>query len=103
MIAGHSAVSVTALFKSVGRKEILRGLSFDVEEGEVFGIIGPNGAGKTTTLRVLSGIITSYSGDVKVFGENPRSARAKGYTSYMPEDAFPYDRLTGIENLQFYA
>ncbi len=103
MIAGHSAVSVTALFKSVGRKEILRGLSFDVEEGEVFGIIGPNGAGKTTTLRVLSGIITSYSGDVKVFGENPRSARAKGYISYMPEDAFPYDRLTGIENLQFYA
>jgi len=45
------------LRKRIGNKDILKGLSFNVENGEVFGIVGPNGAGKTTTLRILSGII----------------------------------------------
>ncbi|AEE95066.1 ABC transporter related protein [Acidianus hospitalis W1] len=97
------AVSVTNLRKTFGNKEILKGLTFKVPKNIIFGIIGPNGAGKTTTLRVLAGIIRHYQGEVKILGLPPTKAREKGYISYMPEDAFPYDRLTGLENLEFYA
>ncbi|QKR00546.1 ABC transporter ATP-binding protein [Metallosphaera tengchongensis] len=103
MINEPTAVSVTSLTRTVNRKTILNNINFTVDMGEVYGIIGPNGAGKTTTLRVLSGIIIKYDGKVEIFGETPVKAKQRGYISYMPEDAFPYDRLTGIENLQFYA
>jgi ABC-2 type transport system ATP-binding protein len=97
------AVSVTNLVKNFGNVTILKGVSFKVLEGEVFGLIGPNGAGKTTTLRVIAGIIRSYNGEVKIFDLPPLKAKELGYISYMPEDAFPYDRLTGLENLEFFA
>ncbi|BDC18116.1 ABC transporter ATP-binding protein [Acidianus sp. HS-5] len=103
MTVEEIAVSVTNLRKSFSNKEILKGLTFQVDKNVIFGIIGPNGAGKTTTLRVLAGIIRHYQGDVKIFEISPTKAREKGYISYMPEDAFPYDRLTGLENLEFYA
>ncbi|MEM0188367.1 MAG: ABC transporter ATP-binding protein [Saccharolobus sp.] len=103
MIENQIAISVIDLRKRVGNKEILKGLSFTVNNGEVFGIVGPNGAGKTTTLRILSGIIKNYEGDVKIFDLPPNKAKEKGYISYMPEEASPYERLTGYENLEFYA
>ncbi|EWG06930.1 MAG: ABC transporter [Candidatus Aramenus sulfurataquae] len=97
------AVSVTKLTKKFGDKVVLDDVTFEVKEGEVFGIIGPNGAGKTTTLRIIAGIIRKYEGEVRVYGLKPVDARKVGYISYMPEDAFPYDNLTGYENLEFYA
>jgi ABC-2 type transport system ATP-binding protein len=103
MTDSQIAVSVTNLRKRIGNKEILKGLSFHVNKGEVFGIVGPNGAGKTTTLRILSGIIKNYHGEVKIFGLPPIKAKENGFIAYMPEDAFPYERLTGYENLEFYA
>lgn len=103
MTDSQIAVSVTDLRKRIRNKEILKGLSFHVNKGEVFGIVGPNGAGKTTTLRILSGIIKNYHGEVKIFGLPPIKAKENGFIAYMPEDAFPYERLTGYENLEFYA
>ncbi|MCY0850408.1 ABC transporter ATP-binding protein [Sulfuracidifex metallicus] len=103
MIKTETIVDVTDLRKRFGQREILKGINFNVFSGEVFGIVGPNGAGKTTTLRILSGIIMSFEGKVEVAGMTPQKARESGLISYMPEDTFPYDRLTGIENLRFYA
>ncbi|EZQ10814.1 MULTISPECIES: ABC transporter ATP-binding protein [Acidianus] len=103
MINDNTIVNVTGLRKSFGNRSIIEGLTFSAERNKVFGIIGPNGAGKTTTLRILSGIIRHYDGDVKILDLTPDEARKQGYISYMPEDSFPYDRLTGIENLEFYA
>lgn len=103
MITKDAIVSVIDLRKNFSKKEILKGLTFNVESNRVFGIIGPNGAGKTTTLRILSGIISHYSGRAVVYDLTPEKARKLGYISYMPEDSFPYDRLTGRENLEFYA
>ncbi|BFI75073.1 ABC transporter ATP-binding protein [Sulfurisphaera ohwakuensis] len=97
------AIGVINLRKKFGNFWALKDVNFTVKKGEVFGLIGPNGAGKTTTLRVVAGIIKSYEGIVKVFGLDPVKAKNKGYISYMPEDAFPYEKLTGIENLQFFA
>ncbi len=99
----EKVVDVTDLRKSFGHREVLKGISFKVFSGEVFGIVGPNGAGKTTTLRILSGIIRSFEGRVELAGMTPEKAREKGLIAYMPEDTFPYDRLTGVENLRFYA
>jgi ABC-2 type transport system ATP-binding protein len=69
-----SAISVRDLRKSYGAYEALRGVSFEIEEGEVFGLLGPNGAGKTTTIEILEGYRTRNGGDVDVLGFDPERA-----------------------------
>jgi ABC-2 type transport system ATP-binding protein len=66
-----SAISVRGLRKSYGALEALRGISFDVAVGEVFGLLGPNGAGKTTTVEILEGYRPPDGGDVEVLGFDP--------------------------------
>jgi ABC-2 type transport system ATP-binding protein len=97
------AVDVINVTKKFGKKIALSSVSFSVNEGEVFGLIGPNGAGKTTMLRIISGIIVKFKGVVNVFGVTPKEAKLKGMISYLPEDASPYERLSGYENLYFYS
>ena len=71
-----SAISVRDLRKSYGSYEALRGISFEIAEGEVFGLLGPNGAGKTTTIEILEGYRTRDAGDVDVLGFDPERARS---------------------------
>ena len=66
-----SAIVVSDLRKSYGDTEAVRGVSFEVEEGEVFGLLGPNGAGKTTTVEILEGYRRRDGGDVSVLGHDP--------------------------------
>ena len=69
-----SAISVRDLRKSYGDYEALRGISFEIKEGEVFGLLGPNGAGKTTTIEILEGYRTRNAGEVDVLGFDPERA-----------------------------
>jgi len=69
-----SAIEVRELRKSYGDVEAVRGISFDVAEGEVFALLGPNGAGKTTTVEILEGYRERTSGDVRVLGFDPQRA-----------------------------
>jgi ABC-2 type transport system ATP-binding protein len=69
-----SAISVRDLRKSYDGVEALRGVSFDVAEGEVFGLLGPNGAGKTTTVEILEGYRRRDGGDASVLGHDPGAA-----------------------------
>ena len=69
-----TAISVSDLRKSYGTHEALRGVSFEIAEGEVFGLLGPNGAGKTTTVEILEGYRTRDGGDVQVLGFDPARA-----------------------------
>ena len=69
-----SAIAVRNLRKSYGAYEALRGVSFEIDEGEVFGLLGPNGAGKTTTIEILEGYRTRDSGEVDVLGFDPQRA-----------------------------
>jgi ABC-2 type transport system ATP-binding protein len=71
-----SAISVRDLRKSYGASDALRGISFEIKEGEVFGLLGPNGAGKTTTIEILEGYRTRDGGDVEVLGFDPERARS---------------------------
>ena len=67
-----SAIAVSDLRKSYGGVEAVRGISFEVETGEVFGLLGPNGAGKTTTVEILEGYRTRDGGDVTVLDHDPQ-------------------------------
>ena len=99
-----SAVEVKNLSKSFGEVKAVNNISFDVEEGSIFGLLGPNGAGKTTTLRMIYGVLRPDSGSVRVLGidvwEEPR--KAKSLMGVMPEDTGIYPRLTAEENLIYF-
>jgi len=99
------AVEVKDVWRSFGKKTVLRGVSFEVEEGEVFGLLGPNGAGKTTTLRIITGILKPDKGDIIVYGKSVVREReeVRRMISYLPEESDVYLRLTGYENLKFFA
>ena len=64
----ESCITVSGLRKSYGDFEAVRGIDFEVAQGEVFGLLGPNGAGKTTTIEILEGLRTRSAGDVRVHG-----------------------------------
>ena len=68
------AITVRDLRKRYGQLEALRGISFEIEEGEVFGLLGPNGAGKTTTVEILEGYRSRDGGSVDVLGHDPQRA-----------------------------
>lgn len=91
--------------KDFGKVRAVDGVSFEVREGEIFGLIGPNGAGKTTTLRIISTLLEISSGSVEVYGldveESPNQVRKT--MSYLPEEAGAYENLTGRDYLEFMA
>ena len=99
------AVEARELVKDYGKFRAVKGISFEVNGGEVFGLIGPNGAGKTTALRVIATLLQITSGSVTVFGhELPREAgEVRKIISYLPEEAGAYKNLTGMEYLAFIA
>ena len=98
------AVEAISLTKAFGDFFAVRGISFRVEEGSIFGLLGPNGAGKTTTLRMIYGVLKPTSGTAKVMGvdvrENPIEAERK--MGVLPEDTGVYPRLTAEENLVYF-
>jgi ABC-2 type transport system ATP-binding protein len=65
------AIEVSGLRKAYGNLEAVRGVDFEIEEGEVFGLLGPNGAGKTTTVEILEGYRKRDAGEVRVLGSDP--------------------------------
>lgn len=98
-------VKANHIHKSYGKTEALKGVSFDVNAGEIFGIIGPDGAGKTTLFRILTTLLKADSGTATVDGEdvlkNYKSIRKK--VGYMPGRFSLYQDLTVEENLNIFA
>jgi ABC-2 type transport system ATP-binding protein len=81
---------------------VLRGLSFSVGQGEIFGFLGPNGAGKTTTLKILIGLIRQTSGRAEVLGSPAGNVDVHRRIGFLPESPYFYDYLTAEEFLRFY-
>jgi len=100
-----SVVEVRDLVKNYGSIEAVKGVSFDVNKSEIFGLIGPNGAGKTTVLRVLSTLLTITSGSVKILDIDlaKKPGEIRKIISYLPEDAGAYKTLSGRAYLEFVA
>ncbi|HXE13552.1 MAG TPA: ATP-binding cassette domain-containing protein [Bryobacteraceae bacterium] len=93
------AIEVHELCKRYGAVDAVRGITFDVAEGEIFGLIGPDGAGKTSTLQVLSGVMALTSGTAAIFGADARSMRSQ--TGYLTQAFSLYPDLSVIENLRY--
>ena len=94
-------LEVKNLRKFIGKREIIKDLYFTVKEGEIYGFLGPNGAGKTTTIRMLVGLISQTSGEVKICGVNLRKNKEKALKNVgaVVENPELYKYLSGRENL----
>jgi ABC-2 type transport system ATP-binding protein len=94
-----SAIAVEGLTKRYGPVEAVRGIGFDVHEGEIFGLIGPDGAGKTSTFQILAGVMEATGGKAEVFGVPARDARSE--TGYLTQSFSLYPDLTIEENIRY--
>ena len=77
--------------------EAVKGVTFEVPRGDIFGFLGPNGAGKTTTIKILMGLISPTSGSAFLFDDPVPSARALGKVGFLPENPYVYPFLTPTE------
>jgi ABC-2 type transport system ATP-binding protein len=100
-----SAIDVSGLRKSYGRREVLHGISFAVENSEVFALLGPNGAGKTTTVEILEGYRKRDGGDVRVLGQDPEGAGSafRARIGIVLQSSAVYHLLTVREILALFA
>ena len=100
-----SSVSVRDLHKSYGDLEAIRGISFEIERGEVFGLLGPNGAGKTTTVEILEGYRKRDAGEVEVLGVDPANAGGewRERIGVVLQSSAMYETLTVAESLRLFA
>ena len=91
------------LVKTIKQTEIVRGVSLEVNSGEVVGLLGPNGAGKTTTFYMICGLVEATGGDVFLDDKNisalPMHERARAGIGYLPQEASIFKDLTVEENL----
>jgi ABC-2 type transport system ATP-binding protein len=87
----------------VRRKRVLHGVTFEVNEGEIFGFVGPNGAGKTTTLKILMGLIRPTEGSASILGNDVEESEFRHQIGFLPENPYFYPFLTAREILDFYA
>jgi ABC-2 type transport system ATP-binding protein len=99
------AIEVFDLHKSYGSVEAVRGVSFAVESGEVFGLLGPNGAGKTTTVEILEGYRDRSAGEVRVLGHDPqaRDRRLQERVGIVLQSGGFYPRVTVREAVRHFA
>lgn len=97
------AVSIHNLRMSYGKNEVLKGIDLEIPKGQIIGYLGLKGAGKTTTIKILTGIISGYSGTVKILGKDisSKDAEYKRNIGYVPEAADIYDLLTPFEYISF--
>ncbi len=88
--------------KSINGKQILKNISFNMEQGQIFGYLGPNGAGKTTTIRIILGLYEEFTGQIK-FNGNSSLKNYKNNIGFMLENDGLYGNMTLLENLKFYS
>lgn len=96
-----NVLEVKDVKKQLGKREIIKGISFNVKQGEIFGFLGPNGAGKTTTIRMLVGLISPNSGSIKIDGHDIKGEREQALNAVgaVVENPELYTYLSGRENL----
>lgn len=98
-------LEVKNINKFFGKKQILKDISFDIEEGEILGFVGPNGSGKTTTIKIILGLQKASSGEVYINGENIKEnfENAIRKVGAIVESPDMYMYLSGLDNLKLVA
>lgn len=100
-----NVIEINKLTKYYGKSRGIIDVSFNVEEGEIFGFIGPNGAGKSTTIRTLLSLIYPTSGSAKIFGKDciMQGEEIRKDIGYLPSEVFYYDNMKVIDLLKYSA
>jgi ABC-2 type transport system ATP-binding protein len=100
----QAILAVRELRKRYGDHEVVKGISFSVQEGEVFGLLGPNGAGKTQTISMLTGVVEPTSGTAEIGGYDLRTQvqQVKRINGLVPQDLALYPTLSARANLSFF-
>ena len=99
------AVELTKTFRDFWRRprvRAVRGVTFSVQPGEVFGLLGPNGSGKSTTIKMILGLLHPGSGVLRVLGNAPDDVKTKERLGFLPEESYLYPYLTCEETLHFF-
>ena len=95
-----------ANYSHAKEKQILHGLNFTVEDGEIFGFLGPNGSGKSTTQKILTGILTGFGGSVSLFGQDISKIHGPDFfrnIGVLFEFPYLYANLSAIDNLNYFS
>ena len=95
------AIHVENIVKVYDSRRVLDGVNLDVAEGEFYALMGPNGSGKTTLSSIIAAVKTQDSGIIEVYGNKP--AQAKEFIGYVPQENFSSPKLSGKENLVYFA
>jgi ABC-2 type transport system ATP-binding protein len=98
-VAVQRTIDVRGLSKRYGTLEAVRGITFEVNRGEMFGLIGPDGAGKTSTFQILAGVMEATGGTANILGRPARDMRSQ--TGYLTQDFSLYPDLTVAENIRY--
>jgi len=96
-------IDAVDLHKAYGDVVAVRGSTFSVDSGEIFGLIGPNGAGKTTTLKMLAGLLEPTAGEATVAGYDCQDREMRRSLGFLPEDSPVYEHMTARSYLHFFA
>lgn len=101
MIKDDSLIKVNGLIKTFSKVNVVNNLTFEVQDGTIFGLLGPNGAGKTTLIRMMCGILQSDAGNISINGLSVE--KAKQNFGYVSQFFGQYEELSVWENIKFYA
>lgn len=95
-------ISVKNLSKSYGSHQVLSNVSFDFEGGQIIGLLGPNGSGKTSLIKILTGLINDYSGEVLIDGDKPGKI-SKSKVAFLPEKTYLATWMTADDAVNYIA
>ncbi|MFC5601785.1 ABC transporter ATP-binding protein [Sporosarcina koreensis] len=94
-------LSVKDVYKSYGKEQVLKGITFQIEEPQIIALVGPNGSGKSTLMNIITNLLPSDKGEVTVLGKNNRNPNIFREISFMQDNTVLYEYLTGYDHLQF--
>ncbi len=98
----NEIIKIEHLKKSYGRKSVLDDISLSLGENQIIGLLGPNGCGKTTLIKILTGLIKDYEGNIVIDGENP-GVHTKNIIAYLPEKSYIPDYMRPIDALKYFS
>lgn len=94
-------LSVKDVYKSYGKEQVLKGISFEIEEPQIIALVGPNGSGKSTLMNIITNLLPADKGEVTVLGRSNRDPNIFREISFMQDNTVLYEYLTGYDHLQF--
>src|SRR5699024_884002 len=94
-------LSVENIHKSYGKEDVLKGISFTIDQPEIIALVGPNGSGKSTLMNVITNLLAANSGKVTVLNKSNTDPHIFKEIAFMQDNSVLYDYLTGYDHLQF--